>query len=185
MRKQKLGPAGVALLAFFGTVLSAQAATYNWSFNGLAVSGSGTLDTGAAEPGNGFLITGITGTWTDGLGTENILTLLPPGHFNSNDNILYPTSTPLLDSDGFAFSVAQEFVQISFGSVGTFMGYAFATFPAVGNCDAPGTTCLTGITAGSMFTFTSTTTPLPAALPLFATGLGALGLLGWRRKRKA
>jgi hypothetical protein len=27
--------------------------------------------------------------------------------------------------------------------------------------------------------------PLPAALPLFASGLGALGLLGWRRKRKA
>jgi hypothetical protein len=26
-------------------------------------------------------------------------------------------------------------------------------------------------------------TPLPAALPLFATGLGALGLLAWRRKR--
>jgi hypothetical protein len=29
------------------------------------------------------------------------------------------------------------------------------------------------------------TTPLPASLPLFASGLGALGLLGWRRKRKA
>jgi hypothetical protein len=28
-------------------------------------------------------------------------------------------------------------------------------------------------------------TPVPAALPLFATGLGALGLLGWRRKRKS
>jgi hypothetical protein len=28
-------------------------------------------------------------------------------------------------------------------------------------------------------------TPLPAALPLFATGLGGLALLGWRRKRKA
>jgi hypothetical protein len=28
-------------------------------------------------------------------------------------------------------------------------------------------------------------TPLPAALPLFATGIGALGLLGWRRKRKS
>ena len=27
-------------------------------------------------------------------------------------------------------------------------------------------------------------TPLPAALPLFASGLGALGVLGWRRKRK-
>jgi hypothetical protein len=34
-------------------------------------------------------------------------------------------------------------------------------------------------------TVTITSTPLPAALPLFATGLGALGLLGWRRKRKA
>jgi hypothetical protein len=31
----------------------------------------------------------------------------------------------------------------------------------------------------------SITTPLPAALPLFATGIGGLGLLGWRRKRKA
>ena len=28
-------------------------------------------------------------------------------------------------------------------------------------------------------------TPIPAALPLFATGIGGLGLLGWRRKRKA
>ena len=28
-------------------------------------------------------------------------------------------------------------------------------------------------------------TPLPAALPLFATGLAGLGLLGWRRKKKA
>jgi hypothetical protein len=26
--------------------------------------------------------------------------------------------------------------------------------------------------------------PLPAALPLFASGLGALGFIGWRRKRK-
>jgi hypothetical protein len=28
-------------------------------------------------------------------------------------------------------------------------------------------------------------TPLPATLPLFASGLGALGLIGWWRKRKA
>jgi hypothetical protein len=30
-----------------------------------------------------------------------------------------------------------------------------------------------------------TIVPIPAALPLFATGLGVLGLLGWRRKRKS
>jgi hypothetical protein len=32
---------------------------------------------------------------------------------------------------------------------------------------------------------TQLSTPLPATLTLFASGLGALGLLGWRRKRKA
>jgi hypothetical protein len=38
---------------------------------------------------------------------------------------------------------------------------------------------------GEIRGFLAAPTPLPAALPLFATGLGALGLLGWRRKRKA
>jgi|SRR5215469_1230610 len=33
--------------------------------------------------------------------------------------------------------------------------------------------------------WTMTTTPLPTALPLLATGLAGLGLLSWRRKRKA
>jgi hypothetical protein len=49
---------------------------------------------------------------------------------------------------------------------GTSCVYPFGTF-----ADAPGTV--------------EAVTPLPAALPLFATGLGALGLIGWRRKRKA
>jgi hypothetical protein len=40
-----------------------------------------------------------------------------------------------------------------------------------------------GLTPGA-YEVDSLVTPLPAALPLFATGLGALGLLGWRRKRK-
>jgi hypothetical protein len=31
----------------------------------------------------------------------------------------------------------------------------------------------------------SSATPLPAALPLFVSGLGAMGVLGWRKKRKA
>jgi hypothetical protein len=34
------------------------------------------------------------------------------------------------------------------------------------------------------FTPVTSATPLPAAFPLFATGLATLGLLGWRRKRK-
>jgi len=37
---------------------------------------------------------------------------------------------------------------------------------------------------GQVLTGSVDPTPLPAALPLFATGLGCLGLLGWRRKRR-
>lgn len=42
--------------------------------------------------------------------------------------------------------------------------------------------------AGQQFSFTldaTAITPLPAALPLFASGLGVLGFFDWRRKRKA
>ena len=45
--------------------------------------------------------------------------------------------------------------------------------------------CGEEVALGSILGGSVTATPLPAALPLFATGLGGLGLLGWRRKRKA
>jgi hypothetical protein len=41
-----------------------------------------------------------------------------------------------------------------------------------------------GLPAVLQATATPLATPLPATLSLFAGGLGALGLLGWRRKRK-
>ena len=55
-----------------------------------------------------------------------------------------------------------------------------------GGCN--GDSYATGIvyTTDILFTGASpmSNTPVPAALPLFATGLGVLGLFGWRRKRK-
>lgn len=39
--------------------------------------------------------------------------------------------------------------------------------------------------SGAIFEDTPAPTPLPATLPLLATGLGAMGLLGWRKKRTA
>ena len=55
-----------------------------------------------------------------------------------------------------------------------------STLPA----DGPGRQPVNGNFVVSEFALDASTTPLPAALPLFATGLGALGVLGWRRKRK-
>jgi hypothetical protein len=80
------------------------------------------------------------------------------------------------------------------------VGEAFSSFMRFFAADlcpvsAVATQCDTDATTGGSVTFYAYTlrggsnspepTPLPAALPLFATGLGALGLLGWRRKRKA
>jgi hypothetical protein len=43
---------------------------------------------------------------------------------------------------------------------------------------------LPNIPGGFAIEVDASAVPLPAALPLFATGLAGLGLLGWRRKRK-
>ena len=59
------------------------------------------------------------------------------------------------------------------------LGFAGNNFFTVADC-AAGQVCGTLDFANSA----PRATPLPAALPLFATGLGAMGLLGWRRKRK-
>jgi len=42
----------------------------------------------------------------------------------------------------------------------------------------------TGLAGVWSFGADAIVTPIPTALPLFATGLGVLGLMGWRRKRK-
>ena len=62
------------------------------------------------------------------------------------------------------------------------LGLGFANFSA-GLTNSAGQN--TQSPAGLTFTLVPQVVPLPAALPLFATGLGALGLLGWRRKKKA
>ena len=80
----------------------------------------------------------------------------------------------------------------------TFSPFYAATFylPVLAYVDTTTGTNTSWLTnATSTFTYQETVTydytpsavsetPLPAALPLFATGLGALGLLGWRRKKK-
>ena len=86
-----------------------------------------------------------------------------PGFFNSfsvtSDNFNNGGITDTVSADGSMVTLNWTGGLVSMGVTNTFA----ATFA--------GSTVVPSV-------------PLPAALPLFATGLGALGLLGWRRKRK-
>jgi hypothetical protein len=198
-----------------GLAAPANADTFSWSYSGNAFSGSGTdtgsgtLITGglASTCGSppvgscsyvnlpytttsGNTITSITGTW-DGF---TITGLVTPELFDHNNNVLYlsPNGT-LLDASsngdpgGLAFFVSDYIgnnvptpttvvVELFFDT--TFAAYAALT----GNT---GFGCCSLGTDGDFTVSSLSAVPLPATFPLFATGLGALGLLSWRSKKKA
>jgi len=71
----------------------------------------------------------------------------------------------------------------AFCGASTGQAWLLFTVDAAGN-PTPLSAALDGY-ASQTFDISIATTPIPEALPLFATGLGFLGLLGWRRKKKA
>jgi hypothetical protein len=111
------------------------------------------------------------------------------GNLDVNATILF---TVIGTGNGSVQNVTGSSTANGAAAVAAFTG--LGTFPAdfhYQSACGPGiATCGTGW-SGSLditYNFTPSTpaeTPLPSALPLFATGLGALGLVGWRRKRKA
>jgi hypothetical protein len=143
----------------FATVSSAEAATIAPSI--------GFIDTGpSAAIVEGY--TGFTG----------------PASFGSGGQTLASSSS----GDNVEIFVAEALLYVPLGYVsGNALSdtatYDLATFASLGL--TPGIYIWTwGTGADQSFTLDVAATPLPAALPLFATGLGAMGLFGWRRKRK-
>ena len=133
---------------------------------GIMASGQLTADS-TATPGE-FTVTSITGMRNG----EQITGLLPVGGL-FNDDLIF-TTNPHVDSSGLGYTV------MGAGDDGRGDVTVFNVLGAYLEND-------TGGNFSSSFTLTpeAAATPLPAGLPLFATGLGTLGLLGWRRKRRA
>jgi hypothetical protein len=108
------------------------------------------------------------------------------GPFTIIDNLVEYPHNPLLY---IALSDAGADTLVLFLPTSTLTGYPggmicsttySCSLTAQAYLNPGGTQIFEILTSGSL-----TATPLPAALPLFATGLGALGLLGWHTKRKA
>lgn len=105
------------------------------------------------------------------------------GTFFNNPMFSYSASANFAATEGVEYWLSivpdlnGEFPQWGWGESSNGDGSSYQVFNGVAQPPVVG---------DRAFTLDGTfTTPLPGALPLFASGLGALGLLGWRRKRKA
>jgi hypothetical protein len=189
---------GVFLLG----ALPAKAATYSFDFTstfGYSVVGSFT--TGSAD-GPGYDITSISGSIISAnpSASSSIQGLVPgnttpPAYLTSGDgqyyydNIFLPTASYFTTTGGPLFTSNAGFEYNFYtggGCCGSLPGVAYLSTNDGGTSFAyyAGVPGLLTVSQTSLGNLAATATPLPAALPLFATGLGALGLLGWRRKRK-
>jgi hypothetical protein len=174
---------GTGSVTLGGTLLgdpSTGVDTYSVVFTG----DTSTIDTSSSPFFTNF---NLTGTFTDGTHIETIT-----GKVESNSSLTNIDFYNTFSTNGLGLidvALAGYALNTSIGPIGpilassgnltpTFGGGSFATAGSDGDLQFTGSDSLT-------FTATVNTTPLPAALPLFATGLGTLGLLGWRRKRKA
>ena len=124
------------------------------------------------EGGDEYLVTSFTGGTTNLGQTVSLLPPAPsPDSYLGNDNLLFYGASEPFDSSGISHTVT---------------GGGLPTQSANWECSS--TECLltgTGLEGSRPISFTITaTTPLPAALPLFAGGLGVIDLLTRRRKQK-
>jgi len=161
----------VAMATAFACVFggAASATTFDWSYTGttLPYDASGTLQA-TLITGDEYQVTSLSGT--DDFG--NVLS--GPNAALGADNILYygAASPPdQIDSSGIGFVLSG-----ANPGLGLFYNFLGAT-DIFGACSG---ICDPFIDAG---TFSASPTPVPAALPLFAGGLGFVGFLLRRRKR--
>jgi len=179
----------IAAGTVFGLASQAFANTYNVNLTVGDATATGFF-TGIVGNTSADIISPFNLTLTEGSTSVTLVGTSPGGNAQvaaGNSNAVTVTDSQVL----FNFSdTCQDYLLFELGnSVSTVL--CFQTFKFCGG-NGPGIVLLvngdpfqsmTGIVV--IASNDLATTPLPPALPLFATGLGVLCLLGWRKKRKA
>jgi hypothetical protein len=213
MRKFYLLIAPIALMAFQAPSANAATFNWSFSEGGttygsgtITATDSGTtgLDSATDSPGpetsyEKYTVTGITGYFYNQTGcctvgtTEYVIAgLNTSGGYGTPDNLLfYNTGAGAVDLDGVGFTLSTEAGYSITGLLGDVtcenLTSCFINYEGYSSPSVPSGYFTDGLVGGSDEEFVlsiTMATPLPAALPLFGTGLGILGLFGWHRKRK-
>ena len=162
--------------AFVGTIifgaLPAKATTFDWSYTGTGVSGAGQFF-GTLVVGTTYSLTGVTGSVTDGANIYAISGLSP--YAAADNNLFFPTPN-LVSFGGISFST------VSGPDWNIFTDGGVIHYGLLDSLTNPGG--FANINLRNIdFVVALTPTPLPAALLLFGSGLGLLGLLGRHKRR--
>jgi hypothetical protein len=157
-----------------------------------SVTGSITTD-GTKGPINASDITAWNLLLTDGSLTQSLVNdpSLQNSFVGSSGTDLSATATQLkYDFSGNGFL---QFDNAGFAN-GTTILLSYLCYASVSGCGVGSQAAQTSAISFEIYTdpfqqetgsvVIAATTPLPAALPLFAAGLGVMGLFGWRRERK-
>ena len=128
--------------------------------------------------------------WTATFSTAVSNISIDLGDFNQDADRLFLWAW---DANGNEFSVLEDIDEDFIGMRTLTLlvsGITSITFGTIGLLTPDDPTDFDGLGLGGIYadnlTFTRTpAVPLPAALPLLLTGLGGLGFIGWRRKRRA
>jgi hypothetical protein len=163
------------------TATAAEAtATLNYWLN---ISGPGVIPASVNVIASGSLFSDIGATSSDFLNVAggNIVNVTSIGGNNNGAFTTSATVSSLFTNVDYLIEMNAFALAHPSGTATTFfdpfffldqslvdLGYSITVSPGIGNSLE-----------------VASATPLPAALPLFATGIGAFGLLGWRRKKKA
>jgi hypothetical protein len=167
--------AGIAGMLLFSTGAGATTYSFDLSFAAGAISVTNAVLTSTVDNSGVYTISGASGTIVDG---ATSYTISGPSGYAGADNLLSIPTTPFVDGSGISLAAAN-------GPNALDLNISSYIFRTTTGYDAYYQINLGGITSTDFSALTVTSaTPLPAALPLFATGLGAFGFLVRRRKRK-
>lgn len=160
----------LAVLTLFGGLACcavAHATTFNLDISGSgdSVFGTGVITATSVSP-TAYLITDLTG--------PDVTGFFQPGQFDNNDDLIYPASSDLLDSNGFAFSYLSDGTSYDANVYENSSGY----FAYVVDEDG---TIVPMVPVNVAISFVPTVTPEPSSFILLATGLLGIAIILRRR----